>query len=30
MEKYKTMNAAAVYLSNCNWRAYVNSREVAS
>ena len=30
MEKYKTMNAAAVYLSNCNWRAYVNGREVAS
>ena len=29
-EKYKTMNAAAVYLFNCNWRAYVNDHEVAS
>jgi hypothetical protein len=24
------MNAAAVYLFNCNWRAYVNDHEVAS
>ena len=28
-EKYKTMNAAAVYLSNCNWRSYVKEREIA-
>lgn len=29
-EKYKTMNAAAVYLFNCNWRSYVNDREIAT
>ena len=28
-EKYKTMNAAAVYLSNCNWRSYVKDHEIA-
>ena len=29
MEKYKTIKAAAVYLFNCNWRSYVNDREIA-
>lgn len=29
-EKYKTMNAAAIYLFNCNWRSYVNDREIAT
>jgi hypothetical protein len=24
------MNAAAVYLFNCNWRSYVNDREIAT
>ena len=28
-EKYKTIQAAAVYLFNCNWRSYVNDREIA-
>lgn len=29
MEKYKTVRAAAAYLFNCNWRSYVNDREIA-
>ena len=29
MEKYKTIKAAAAYLFNCNWRSYVNDREIA-
>ena len=28
-EKYKTIQAAAAYLFNCNWRSYVNDREIA-
>ena len=28
-EKYKTIKAAAAYLFNCNWRSYVNDREIA-
>ena len=28
-EKYKTIQAAATYLFNCNWRSYVNDREIA-
>ena len=28
-EKHKTIQAAAVYLFNCNWRSYVNDREIA-
>ena len=29
MEKSRTMQAAAAYLFNCNWRSYVNNREIA-
>ena len=29
MEKSRTMQAAAAYLFNCNWRSYVNDREIA-
>ena len=28
-EKYKTIQAAAVYLFNCNWCSYVNNRKIA-
>ena len=28
-EKYKTLQAAAVYLFNCNWCSYVNNRKIA-
>ena len=28
-EKYKTIQAAAAYLFNCNWRSYANDREIA-
>ena len=29
LEKYRTVRAAAAYLFNCNWRSYVNDREIA-
>ena len=29
LEKSRTIKAAAVYLFNCNWRSYVNDREIA-
>ena len=29
LEKSRTMQAAAAYLFNCNWRSYVNDREIA-
>ena len=29
-EKYKTIQAAAVYLFNCNWHSYVNNRKIAA
>ena len=29
-EKYKTIQAAAVYLFNCNWCSYVNNRKIAA
>ena len=29
MEKSRTIQAAAAYLFNCNWRSYVNDREIA-
>ena len=29
LEKSRTIQAAATYLFNCNWRSYVNDREIA-
>ena len=29
LEKSRTIKAAAAYLFNCNWRSYVNDREIA-